>query len=99
MRSAVFTLVKVLIGLAWLGVIATFLVYNFFIQAGGLHQPPCKANSHVILWRSTHFCATGREARLWELNYHSMYVLLGLAVALPMIAGAYDQVRRKLGSA
>jgi hypothetical protein len=95
MRSFGHTLVKACSTLAWLGVITTFLVYNFFVDASGLHQPPCEAHSHVILWRSSHFCATAQEARFWELNYHSIYVLLGLAVVLTMIAGAYQQLLRR----
>ena len=63
MRPAVCTVFKALSWFAWLGVFATFLVYNFFIQARGLHPPPCDAFSHVIVWRSSHFCATGQEAR------------------------------------
>jgi hypothetical protein len=94
MRPAACTLFSVLSAFAWSGVIATFLVYSFFIQARGLHPPPCDAVSHTIVWRSSHFCATGREASWWQLNYYSMYVLLGAALALRMAAAGCKRANR-----
>jgi hypothetical protein len=88
MRKFACTSLRFVANVAWIGVVASFLIYNFYIQMQGLREPPCAAQDIAILWRSTHYCATATQARLWELNYDLIQVLLVAAVVLTAMAGA-----------
>jgi len=73
--------------LAWLGVLVSFVIYNFYVQARSISEPPCDAHQVLILWRSAHYCATTTEAQLWELNYRVGSVLMVTAAVLTVLAG------------
>jgi len=91
MRHRFCSSLKLLMIFAWVGVIVSYLTYDYFVSSMGLREPPCPRGSSLILWRSTHYCATHSQARLWNLNHSSLYVLLIAAVALSMAAGACVQ--------
>jgi len=96
MVNQVYSLLKWLSGLAWLGVAGSFLFYNLFVEAEGLTQSPCASGSAQIVWRSTQFCATHSQAHWWTVNDNLLTSILPLAaVVLTVTVGISAQLRRK----
>lgn len=50
------------------GVFISVIIYNFFVQFKGLHQPPCSLGQAELLFRSTVFCASKQDVYFWNLN-------------------------------
>lgn len=88
MRISACASLKLISAVAWLATVGSFLLYNFFVRSKGLGQPPCGTDAVSIVWRSTRFCATPGDARLWQLNYEFLRLAPICAAVLTALAVA-----------
>jgi len=68
MRGSFCRLLKFATMIAWIGVIGSYLTYDYFVSAVGLREPPCALGASSILWRSTRFCATHSQVLIDDMQ-------------------------------
>lgn len=79
----------------WLGTLLSFAVYNFFVQYEGLQRSPCDINQAEIIFRSTVYCGSVQDERLWSLNGIVGRAFLVGAVCLTVVSGVVKKWRMR----
>lgn len=85
MNKGVTILLRAAPSIFWCATLLSFASYNAFMRWRGLHRAPCNPTQAELVFRSTTFCGSWQDARLWQLNSIALYGSLIAAMCFTAI--------------